>query len=122
MRIARIVFVCLFLAFSRASAADDAVTTLGKRAFKFPVAVEGTPRDTLQEFRLYASEDEGRTWNLVAMAPAASDFIPYTAPRDGMYWFAIQVVRKDGKKFPDNLADIVKPEYAQYVQKVRVVT
>jgi hypothetical protein len=44
--------------------------------------------------------------------------VTFTAPRDGLYWFAVQTVRKDGRREPVNL-DALAPVRKVYVNTER---
>src|SRR6185295_3478355 len=47
--------------------------------------------------RLYVSVDQGRNWQLSASSAPDGKHFRFSAPQDGLYWFAVQTVYKDSK-------------------------
>jgi RNA polymerase sigma factor (sigma-70 family) len=86
------------------------------RDFKIPVSVRPDVRAELKELTLLMSEDEGKTWQKVAFLSSDEGFIVHV-PKDGLYWFTVQLVKKDGTAEPHDLRGPLKPEL-----KVRVKT
>jgi hypothetical protein len=92
-----------------ARAQDPTAGVIFYQLRQFTIPFKSDPNDAnIAQLRLYVSTDQGRTWKQsVSAAKDASHFL-YTAPQDGLYWFAIQVVGKNGALFP-RTADDLKP-------------
>jgi hypothetical protein len=58
-------------------------------------------RANMLEYRLYRSDDLGRTWNLEAAIPTTKRAFTFYAPRDGTYWFQVAFVNKSNVQDPD---------------------
>lgn len=80
--------------------ADADVTTLKTREFMLPLMVDPARQAEIASIHLCVSTDNGKTWKQVALALPSDTKIVYAAPRDGTYWFAVQVTGKDGKTLP----------------------
>jgi hypothetical protein len=91
---------CLCLALGQAPA-DVLVTN--QRSLSIPINIEEKRRAELRELVLYASNDQGRTWQQVAtMLPTQTAFT-FNAPIDGSYWLRAAVINLQNKQEPDNL-------------------
>jgi hypothetical protein len=75
--------------------------------FAMPIGVANNLHDTIEQIRLFVSEDQGKTWRHKKDYKPSDKQVLFTAPRDGIYWFALQVVLKDGSQIPDDLDDLV---------------
>ncbi len=74
-----------------------------ERSLSVPVTIQESRRAELRELVLYASNDQGRTWQQVAsMLPTQSAFT-FNAPIDGGYWLRVAVINRAGKQEPENL-------------------
>src|SRR5437899_233728 len=71
------------------------------RNHRVPVAVPAALQADIRELLLYASADQGRTWNHVAgpITPDKDHFAFY-APGDGTYWLRVVQVRRNGVQEP----------------------
>jgi hypothetical protein len=76
------------------------------RAFMVPIQVID-PR--VHRLEPYVSADSGRTWERLAVLPAAGGIweVEFQLPRDGLYWLDVQFIHRDGSKHPDDLRDLV---------------
>jgi beta-lactamase regulating signal transducer with metallopeptidase domain len=70
------------------------------RRFTLPIQVDPKRALDLREIRLYSSTDEGKSWQQTASVPPWSTGFDFNAPADGIYWFAVCTVGKDGKESP----------------------
>src|SRR5260370_279399 len=70
------------------------------RAFDIPIQVNPNRRDTIERIRLFVSVDRGKTWKHAQDCQPTDEQVSFTAPKDGLYWFAVQTVLKDNKKEP----------------------
>jgi hypothetical protein len=69
----------------------------------------------IAKVRLFYSEDQGKSWRLAKESAPTKDAVRFSAPRDGLYWFALQVIWKDGSKKPPALRDLL-PAWKVYVR------
>src|SRR5262249_38120711 len=102
----------------RGTNASD-VLAINKRTLTLPIHVDPARAAQIRSLVLFASTDEGSTWQLAAEASPAEKAFTYNAPADGLYWFSVSVVTKDGNREPRSpnaspdskvLVDTVKPE------------
>jgi hypothetical protein len=93
-------WACLWLALGQAPA-DVLVTN--QRSLSIPINIQDARRAELRELVLYASNDQGQTWQQVAaMLPTQTAFT-FTAPIDGSYWLRAAVINRQNKQEPENL-------------------
>src|SRR4051812_36349210 len=93
----------LLLAFGLSAPPDDPYV-LSDPNFLIPLNFDESKRASVSEVRLYASTDQGRTWVEVAKTkPDAKEFT-YTARTEGLYYFAVQSVDKNGVADPPDIA------------------
>jgi hypothetical protein len=92
------------------------VHVIHMRDFKFPVMIDPPRRGQIKEIRLWVSADQGATWRRNGAITPNENFIPFRAPEDGLYWFAIQVIDQDGTTRP------LKVNASHVSQKVHVLT
>jgi hypothetical protein len=98
----------LFLARGTASAQGNNVelSYASQRAFKIPFQVDPNDR-RIQQVQLHVSEDQGRSWNQYAsLSPIDQRFFHFQTNRDGVFWFAVRTVDRDGKAYPANLEQL----------------
>jgi hypothetical protein len=88
--------------------------------FAIPIRIDPDRKGEMAALRLYMSEDRGKTWTHVADYEPKDQDAVFSAPHDGLYWFTVQVVRKDGKKDPPDL-DKSTPAGKVYVNSERRV-
>jgi hypothetical protein len=86
-----------------AGPAGDGVFTVPSRTFQIPLRVEEGRRAELQEVLLFVSTDSGRSWETAGRVGPDRDSVAFTAPRDGVYWFTVAAVGRDGKQSPADL-------------------
>ena len=85
-----------------------------------PITIKAERREEIRELQLYASRDEGKSWELVSKVKPDKDKFTYDAPGDGTYWFSVAVVDQKGRQDPPDVmkapvgqrivVDTVKPE------------
>ncbi len=78
------------------------VTVVDRRIFQLPVMTRPESRNLLEGIRVSVSNDQGKTWALVELAKPTVYAVSFESTRDGMYWFAVQTVGKNGKILPAN--------------------
>jgi hypothetical protein len=79
---------------------ESDVVELKTRSFAFPVNIAPGQKESVVKPRLYVSQDRGKNWILDGEYPASKETIPFVAPQDGLFWFALQTVAKDGSSDP----------------------
>jgi RNA polymerase sigma factor (sigma-70 family) len=77
--------------------------TVNAPKINIPIKVANKSRDNIQELNLYVSEDKGVTWKRAVTIGATMNAFPFNAPSDGVYWFKLQVVHKDGSAEPQGI-------------------
>lgn len=75
---------------------QDAIESRSAK-FRIPYRMSADAKAKADHIRLLVSTDQGKTWK------HESDFNPgddlkFHAPKDGLYWFAVEAVWKEGKK------------------------
>ena len=85
------------------------------RRFRIPFRLADQSRRTAKVI-LFRSQDEGKTWRPVSERVEGDTTFTVSVEEDGTNWFAVQVIGKDGRKWPADLESL-KP-----VRKVTVVT
>jgi hypothetical protein len=97
----------------------DSLVEINSREFCIPFTLKTSDAT---DIRLYVSRDEGKTWHeeqsIKLEASKARDFT-FHASADGIYWFAIQLVKKDGALDPKK---IESGRSGMQVMKVKVHT
>ena len=67
---------------------------------KIPIDYNPTRRDEIRSLHLYVSADRGATWAQHTECGTDRSHFDFTAPKDGEYWFVMQILNKDGRKEP----------------------
>jgi hypothetical protein len=81
-------------------APDGEVFTVTTREFKIPLQIAPEQLSQVSQLHLYVSADQGRTWKKTATARPSDEAFTYAAPRDGVYWFTVQVVDRQRRAEP----------------------
>jgi RNA polymerase sigma factor (sigma-70 family) len=81
----------------------DKQILINSRSFTIPILLDPGRRDKIKRLALIYSTDKGDSWSPVeARFPEeVRDGFKFTANRDGVYWFSIQIEDKDGRLMPD---------------------
>jgi hypothetical protein len=82
---------------------NEQVFFVNKADLKIPFTL-GRPEDNVRLLSLYVSEDRGASWQLAAKAAPTDKAFNFRAPRDGMFWFAVQAVERSGRADPPDPA------------------
>src|SRR5713226_4783609 len=85
------------------SAVPSDVVPMNSRNFQIPIHITEGQRSKIKELILFASSDEGVTWNQVSAAAPDKDAFVFYAPTDGLYWFNICVVDAQGGRQPPDI-------------------
>src|SRR5262249_29919972 len=91
--------ICLLWA---ATVASAETWPLNHRSMQIPIRIEAARRAEIKELQLLYSTDEGRNWSQGGAATPDKEAFAFTAPTDGVYWFGLIIVKKDGTKEPPN--------------------
>lgn len=91
-----------FLALSMGAMPPD-VVPMNSRNFQIPIHIAEGQRSKIKELILFASSDQGVTWNETQVAPPDKDAFVFYAPADGVYWFNICVVDAQGRREPPDI-------------------
>jgi len=96
-----------------APAVDDSAPLLKLAVSKLdiPIKVDPTKKDQIQDLILYVSADQGKVWQQYAMAKPDGQFFTFTAPEDGVYWFNMMIVDKQGSHDPAKFDHTSKPAF-----------
>jgi hypothetical protein len=86
--------------------------------FQMPIFVDANQRDRVKQIRAFVSEDRGKTWRHLSNHEPTDTAVKFTAAKDGLYWFAVQVVAKDGGIQPQKTENL-EPAMKVYVNTER---
>src|SRR5262245_37480868 len=82
----------------------DDTERIDSRSFMIPIYYKRDIRDQVDRLRILVSLDKGKTWKVAGELPVDQTVFAYTAPKDGLYWFAIQYVLKNKTTDPPDLS------------------
>src|SRR5438105_11196494 len=74
------------------------------RHLEIPIRVNEAKRNDLRELVLYVSTDQGRTWGKAGVAQPSQQAFKYLAQADGLYWFGVVAVDREGRNDPADLS------------------
>jgi hypothetical protein len=74
-----------------------------ERNFRIPIRIDPAHRKDIKELCLFASLDQGKTWQQVAVVLPDQDSFAYYAPSDGVYWFTVCAIDKNGERDPKDV-------------------
>lgn len=94
------------------------VEVIQTEQFAMPLLFDAARQAKIKRIRLFVSEDQGKTWQHQQDYQPTDTQATFTAPRDGLYWFTLQVVLKDGAKEPGTERDLA-PSMKVYVNTER---
>ena len=70
---------------------------------EIPIRYDPALKNDIKDLLLFVSNDNGKSWNQYAIAEPNSDKFLFTAPADGMYWFNMMIVDKNGRRDPPDV-------------------
>ena len=82
------------------------VVFYNQRSFKIPFNIPPGDVPRYKEFQLWSSSNGGVDYERVASTTADQPFFNFKARNDGVFWFAVRTVDKQGRLFPSDNADI----------------
>jgi hypothetical protein len=86
---------------------ERGVTEIQSRGFRIPFRIDPARVLKTDHVSLYVSEDRGKTWKRLQDRKPRDNEFTFVAPKDGLYWFAVQIVLQDGKAEPPAPDDFV---------------
>jgi hypothetical protein len=98
------------LLLANAGAPDTSYINQGQ--FQIPISVRPERRADIRELVLYVSRDKGQTWAPEARATPDKPGFPFYAAGDGVYWFSVAIIDKQGRQDP---VDIYTAPVGQHV-------
>ncbi len=101
-----ILLSCLLLAASDGAAEEPSY--MNTTQIEFPLNIAKERRHEIRDVVLYVSRDEDRPlhWERANSIPLDKTNFKYEAPGDGVYWFVIQTVWKNGKLDPPKIENV----------------
>src|SRR5262245_4878429 len=81
---------------------SDVVPT-NQRGQHIPFRLAPEQRAEIKDVLLFASRDQGKSWQQIARVGPEQDAFVLQNLEDGLYWFRAAVVNRQGKQEPDNL-------------------
>lgn len=91
-----------------AASQAESISIIRQKSFEIPVLVVDPERfANVEKIRVYVSFDQGKTWHVHATADATAVSVQYNATGDGELWFALQLLKKDGKSDPPDEKGLV---------------
>src|SRR5579885_841308 len=88
------------------------------RSLKLDIDYKPEQRKAIQQVQLCVSRDQGQTWEVADAVLPDQDHFVFAAKDDGLYWLAMLIVFKDGKKDPPDITRVP----ADRIQKLIVDT
>ena len=84
----------------REPVAEPTAFTSESRQFLIPLLIDPNRRCEIRGIHLFVSKDRGANWEETAVATPDAKYFRYSVDADGVYWFAVMTVFKDGKTEP----------------------
>jgi hypothetical protein len=108
MRIALSLLACLAVLVPAHAADPDQHYVMDMRKFDIPIVLpdDGDRRAEIDRLILYVSIDRGKSWQKVAEAQVTARFFHFSAPQDGVYWFNVQAILKNGRADPNEIGSL----------------
>jgi hypothetical protein len=88
----------------RALSAEEEIFHTNLRGFQLPITINPEVKSRVREVDLYLSRDQGKTWERYARATPEKKAFDFLAGSDGLYYFSIAVIDRDGRQDPADLS------------------
>ncbi|MFO0863096.1 MAG: hypothetical protein U0744_00285 [Gemmataceae bacterium] len=98
-----LVTTILGLTLGQAPQTPNDVFFTNQRNHSIPVNVPAAARPEFRELRLFASRDQGTSWQQVAVIGPDKAAFAFYAPTDGSYWLRVATVNQKNQQQPENL-------------------
>jgi hypothetical protein len=80
------------------------VACYNTRSLSIPIgSIDPTKLAKISQLVLYVSSDQGKSWQKEAVVPPDNKAFLFYAPADGLYWFRVAVLDKQGRQEPEDL-------------------
>ncbi|HMP01895.1 MAG TPA: hypothetical protein PKC45_05275 [Gemmatales bacterium] len=110
MRRAAGLFVLTGWFFSATLAGAEEPFYLPDREMKIPVTLPPAAKGEVEKLALFVSSDEGKTWRQEVTLPPSGEAVGmgfhYIAPTDGLYWFNVAYINRQGKMEPADIGAV----------------
>lgn len=93
----------LFLTLGLTVGQAEKVYTLRERNIQIPIVIPPERRGDLRELILFVSNNQGKSWDMAALAKPEHSAFVFHAPSDGQYWFKVQAVFQGGTREPADI-------------------
>jgi hypothetical protein len=93
----------LFLTLGLSVGQAEKVYTLRDRNIQIPIVIPPERRGELRELILFVSNNQGKSWDMAALAKPEHSAFVFHAPSDGQYWFKVQAVYQGGNREPADI-------------------
>jgi len=103
MSVGTITLTCLLAACQAGQAGPGDVWHMNQSRFSIPIKINPERRAEIKELILYASRDQGLTWDQVARCTPEKESFPFHAQGDGSYWFCVAIVDQQNRQEPADL-------------------
>lgn len=103
MSVGTITLTCLLAACQAGQAGPGDVWHMNQSRFSIPIKINPERRAEIKELILYASRDQGLTWDQVARCTPEKEAFPFHAQGDGSYWFCVAIVDQQNRQEPADL-------------------
>lgn len=81
-------------------------SAISLRNFNIPINVDPNRRQEIKELVLMVSTDQGKNWNEAGAATPDQSVFAYNAPGDGLYYFNLVIVDRQGRRDPADVRAI----------------
>ena len=93
----------LFLTLGLSMGQAEKVYTLRDRNIQIPIVIPSERRGDVRELILFVSNNQGKSWDMAALAKPEHSAFVFHAPSDGQYWFKVQAVYQGGNREPTDI-------------------
>ena len=93
----------LFLTLGLTVGQAEKVYTLRERNIQIPIVIPPEKQRDLRELILFVSNNQGKSWDMAALAKPEHSAFVFHAPSDGQYWFKVQAVFQGGTREPPDI-------------------
>jgi hypothetical protein len=83
---------------------SDEPKPVNQRTIQLPINYDPSQRNEVRECLLFMNKGGADRWEQVRQATAEATSFEYTMPSDGIYWFSLMTVDKQGRRDPTDIA------------------
>jgi len=81
---------------------EEDVEVVNSQAMDIPNLLTKDKKVEFPKLNLFVSTDRGQTWHLYDTYKSETENLDFEVDSDGLFWFAVQLVRKDGTVSPES--------------------